>query len=821
MTEIQIIKELIERYKGKNLNEADTRFKIVDEILEKILKWPKEPTCCEVYINGNRADYILYNKASKPILIIETKKAAKYFELPTNLNSTNNYQKILVEKLLTDDNIKEAILQVKEYTEDLGCNYSCITNGFTWIFFQVSATNGVSWKKLPAFVINNINFFDADYTVANNFLSYTNLIENSSLKKNIGVSRVLYSEIFYPKTNITTYNSPVNSNIYASILNNISRKYLGNITFDNAEFIEKCYVTNKGHFDDLQKNMHGVIYDSLTPFFKSEGVKDFDDDRKGGLFALKVQEIIKKQNLDNVMILFGGRGSGKSTFIKRLLYHIKPREIDAHSIIAVVDLIDSAQIPEELTKEIWNKALINIDKKNILKGSKEDLLKLFSDKFEIFEKQVLQGFDKTSSEYNTLINNFLIENKGDIKYCCERLSFNWKAKSRGLIIVLDNLDQLPPNLQDVCFLNAVEIAKKLSCLVIISMREERYFNAKTKGVLDAYHIPGFHLTSPVIPDVIYKRLSYIIATIKSTPDVDFEFGINNKSKLKTILSFLEICKKEIARKSSDLSKFLRYSTHGDVRQALDFFKGFLTSGYTNINEMAPHEDWKFQIHQVVKPMMIPDRFFFDERTSKMSNLYQLRNDTNSSHFTGLRILTHLDNKSMEKTNSGFLDVKFLIQKFENEYDLKIDCEKNIDIFLQKGVIEANNRLEEFSEKVDQVRITAFGKYLLDFLAFDFTYLDLVSLDCGIYSEKLNSQFIRAAHVEHTYYYDGNFYDRITSRLKRVERFIEYLTQQENKEFEELSLPATAPKFSLKLKEYFNKQQERVLKSANNRLNGDY
>ena len=36
-----------------------------------------------------------------------------------------------------------------------------------------------------------------------------------------------YSEIFYPKNNITAYNTPVNSNKYAGSLNSLSRKFLG------------------------------------------------------------------------------------------------------------------------------------------------------------------------------------------------------------------------------------------------------------------------------------------------------------------------------------------------------------------------------------------------------------------------------------------------------------------------------------------------------------------------------------------------------------------------------------------------------------------
>ena len=74
MTEIEVVENIIKKYTLDNLNEAETRFKIIDEILEKYLKWPKDSTAVEKNINGNRADYILYDKGLKPILVIESKK---------------------------------------------------------------------------------------------------------------------------------------------------------------------------------------------------------------------------------------------------------------------------------------------------------------------------------------------------------------------------------------------------------------------------------------------------------------------------------------------------------------------------------------------------------------------------------------------------------------------------------------------------------------------------------------------------------------------------------------------------------------------------
>ncbi len=813
MNEIDLIKKLKTKYKDSSiLNEAETRFKIIDEILEKYLKWPKSNTSVEFFVDGNRADYILKNKANKPILVIESKKQGVYFDLPKNVNFSKNFQKISIDKLISDNNIKNAINQVKEYCEDLLCQYGAITNGIVWIIFKITPTNQKPWKKLPAFVIKDLDFFESDYTTAINLLGFTSMIELNSIPNNIGVNKKSYTEIFFPKQQINSYDSPVNSNKYAGPLSSLSRKYLGPIPFSDKEFMDSCYVSNKGHYDELQKNVLGFLNDSLTPYFKNQGFREFTDDKVGGAFGNNITKTIKQENLDNVMILFGGRGSGKSTFLKRFLFHIRPVEINMYSEIALVDLIDSAQTTETLTSEIWEKVKKGIDKENLVNANRDEILKLFSDEFEVFEKQLLVGLKAESVEYQKLVRSFLIEHLNDTKLFCEKISLKYKSKNKGLIIFLDNMDQLNPDLQDLCYLTAIEIAKKLSCLVIISMREERFYLAKTKGALDAYHTPGYHLSAPVIPEVIIKRLLFIIEKLKYTEDPDLEYGIKTDGDLITTTNFLNICIYQLKNKDSHLSKFLRYATHGDVRQALDFFRGFISSGYTNVFEISQHEYWTFQIHQVIKPMMIPDRMFYDEKLSRIPNLYRLRNDNNSSHFTGLRILNLLVQK-FTSNPSGFIDAKLFVQEFEEKYHLKDDCEKHLDVFMNKGIVESSNRLESYNDQTDQIKITAYGHYVFDTLAFNFAYLDLVSLDCGVFNEELNNYLAKSGNEESKHKQNNNVMDRMQTRIERVEQFIKYLENQETEEFDHFNLDASEIQFAKKIRLSFNEEKDRVISSA--------
>ena len=797
---------------NRDLREADVRYQIIDNVFKNILSWPDDKIKCEDHVKSGFIDYTLYNKNAVPVLLIEAKKEGKHFELPQNGNKDKLVRNIKTEELLTNEEIKKALLQVKDYAEDLGCSYVCITNGHEWIFTNINPQNK-PWKKQFSIVLTKLEYFVKEYTNAVNFIGYSAIVEDFSLQKHFSSQKRAKGEVFYPKNLIPSYNATVSNNNYAGIFNLIARKYLSNIPLDDHDFMKKCYVSDKGHHDSLQKNVQGFIYDSLTPYFKNLGVQEFMDDRRGGAFGYKIQDLIKKQNLDSVMILFGGRGAGKSTFIERLLFYIKPREVVRHSIIGIINLIDSAQNRDELTTEIWKNVLLKIDTTNILQGTQDELIELFKPEFQVFEKQFLVNYSHDSEERQKLISKFLSEKLSDTKYCCSRISLNWKQQAKGLILVLDNLDQLNPDLQDVCFLTAMEISRKLNCLVIISMREERYFNAKSRGTLDAYHTNGFHIASPIITKVLMKRIGYIIEKLESSQDLRGDFDILNDRQLQTVKDFLIICSKGLRSENSALSQFLRFSTHGDVRRALNFFKSFLTSGYTNINEMTSCGSWTFLKHHVFKPIMIPERFFYDEISSHIPNIYKVRDEKHGSHFTGLRILSFLNEMSHDNLRGGLVDCGYLVQIFADKFNMKKDCELNLDLLLQRGYIESNNRLDIYSEEVDKVRITAAGKYLLDFLYMDFTYIELVCVDTPVFSEKLCNELVSYSSQEVDLYYRNLLRDRIKLRLEKTEKFIAYLKEFELEELDTLGLLNEAKVFSNGIESNFNEQREKVLRSA--------
>jgi len=143
-----------------------------------------------------------------------------------------------------------------------------------------------------------------------------------------------------------------------------------------------------------------------------------------------------------------------------------------------------------------------------------------------------------------------------------------------------------------------------------------------------------------------------------------------------------------------------------------------------------------------------------------------------------------------------------------------DFEQNLDVLLRHGFVEADNRLDSYSESVDRIKITNYGLYMFGDLAYYFTYLDLICTDCGIFSEETSNYLTEAARKEYQFFNRGERVERVKVRLERVEKFIEYIKQEELREREMYSLGMPEDEmFSSKAETSFHDEKDRVLRSA--------
>ena len=617
------LQQLISEMASRDKNEAETRHKIIDFIIHEFLSWPKNRVAVETYISPGFSDYILRKINGEDLLFIEAKKEGEFFELPISSKAAETSAFIQIAKLLSDDNIRSAMMQVRTYCLDTGCEYAAITNGHEWIFFKIFE-KGKRWENLQAFVIRNINFFCNEYTKAINNFSFVAITENASLPTLLTSALPRDRAIFYPKEKIVAYAHTITANRLASTLRPVINHYFGVIDDDDTEFMDRCYVSQR-EYQTAHNGMRTLIHDSLSPYFSDYGVQQLEDTGKGGRLGGRLTKNIKIGRKGEVLILFGGKGSGKSTFIKRLLHHNPPNWLRDHSVISIVDLL---KIPEDSTvirATIWSRLVKHLDVEKLLDGDKDRLIsELFSDRFEIAKKQDLSGLSQASDAYHSKLNSLVSTWKEDKPYTATRLMEYWKKQGKGIVVVVDNTDQYTSSIQDFCFSSAQEISSLLGCITLISMREERFFYSKIHGMLDAFQNAGFHISSPKPAEVFKKRLAYSVSQISNTKRRQILIGSVDMSIVEDSKVYLDILNREFSKDQSPLNSFLTACAHGDIRLSLDLFRSFLLSGYTNVEEMIAERNWTFKIHQVIKPVMIPTRYFYDESLSDIPNIYQLR-----------------------------------------------------------------------------------------------------------------------------------------------------------------------------------------------------
>lgn len=810
----QIAEKLASEYSRKSLNEADTRHKIIDVILHDVLGWPRNRVSCEEYINPGFADYVLRRTDGEPILFIEAKKEGAYFELPESITRKSSGSYISVKTLLTNGSVKAAIEQVRTYCLDMGCDVGAVTNGHTWIIFKTFQKEH-DWRTLKAFVIPNIKYFSDDFIAAFNIFEYAAITDRGSLRRLLLDSGVFNRDLYYPKEKVIGYNAPVDSNPHAANLRVIADRYFGVINAGDADFMEQCYVSDRDYQTSF-KNARKRIEDAVTPYLEQYNVQDFVDTDSGGAFGGRIFNRGTAAHASDVVVLFGGKGVGKSTFLKKLLFHKPPPILRKNAVVAMVDLLATPPDQTLIRTAIWTKICSDLDTEKLLQGSRDGLCLLFKDRFNEAVNQDLFGLVPSTTEYNVALNHLIRSWKNDLVYVAERLTLHLGEKHKAPIVVIDNTDQFNETLQESCFSIAQEISKKIACLVVISMREERFYASSIHGLLDAYQNSGFHISGPSPKDVFLKRVVYVLRLLSSKEEKVLA-ALPPRINRDVARKLFEIFRNEFQSNSSHLASFLSACSHGNIRLALELFRGFLVSGYTNVNEMAAASGtWWIQTHQVLKPFMIPNRFFYDEKLSRISNIFQVRSKTHGSHFTALRILSDL-NIGREKKTAPFIPVAQIKRDYAEVFSMTEDFDLNMDMLLKFGLIEANNRLDEFDSRIDNVKITAYGEFMLTELSLAFTYIELVSLDCAISDSGTSSEIAIFSNDEYKLHGERRRDDRIKNRIAKTGLFISYLEKEEDREITLFKIH-DRPRITDGIRAKYISEEKRILRSSKRNSN---
>lgn len=768
---------LYNEYKSNvvKLSETDTRCKIIDYILKDCLGYSEKNLIREPHVDSGFIDYKI-EISGIPRLVIEAKKVGECFLIPLSYNS-REYK--INGVISTISNLLKAMNQARNYCVDIGCKYGVVFNGHQLVLFT-AITIGSSWKEGYCYTFNSLEDIMNNFNLFWDILSYERINGGSLIEYlDKGIRDLQFQKVIEDihnsdedliRNNLYTYIQPISELVFSELLDE-----------KRTEILKQCYVFGRTN-NPLATDLENYFIDKLPNFLQKYKVRDImENQTKAGAFQKEYLNKSYSNSDGSIIVLLGGIGSGKSTFL--------------HRFFKIV-LSDRENL-------IW----FYIDFRNSPTDTEE--IEGF-----ILEKMVVEWESKYEAQIKPLLEMYgFSENKSDVKHYFTKLFCFLQNLKFSITLIIDNVDQHDRFYQEKIFKDANHLKDTLKTVTIVALREETFLASTRNGVFDAYYIPKFHIASPNFLQMIIKRINFTLECFKNINSQTFLPVIPVKAT-GDLIKYFTIIKSSLERtnkQSEQLKNFIDSVSVGNMREALRMFSNFIVSGNINVKEVFDKHvlsgAYQISYHQFLKAIILGEHRFYSQERSKVINLYDFDTAITDSHFNLLRILRYLNdrNNAQSDVGRGYVMISELISIAET-----VSIRKNViyDSLLHLckfHLVELNNLSKVNITTATYIKITHGGKYYLEYLSSLFVYLDLIYVDTPISNKEILNEIRELSTTT-----------ELSKRLYRTKLFINYLVMAEEEEFknhpEYLSNEFTYKSFSKQLFEQFEKEKKEIAES---------
>jgi len=773
--------------KGK-VSESDTRVKLIDRVLKEVCLWPEAELSREDHVKSGYTDYQLRVRRS-PLVVVEAKREGLSFVLPVDI--TKRAPK-LGGALMTDQTVKGAIQQVRQYCDDQGIKFAIATNGYTWIVFR-AIRDDMPWREGRARVFPSMEYIKEHFVEFWNLLSYPAIYEGS-LESEFGRTTAASRKMLRVIDRLFNADLPLRRNRLNSQLQPLIEYIFEDIASqDDVDLLQSCYV-HTGSLRIVAEDLDLVITDTIPKNIVFDGTKPLKQgDEDAGEFGGSVEEGIRKRK-GELYLLLGGIGSGKTTFLRRYERLIAKDFLDAKSYTFHLDFLQAPLDIHNLENFVWSTVLEllrrNYETEQLEK--RKYVKSIFKDKLRNLERTALRGIRKHTEDYEQAIGPYLLTWQEDVaNYVPKLLRFSSVVHGKTAVLFIDNVDQLDPEYQAQIFLLAQRVTREAGCLTVIALREESYYATSIQNTFTAYTTHKFHIASPQFRLMVVNRIEYAIRALEERRDELVKTVLRGRSfDTKDIGEFLRIVQHSVFEWSRRISRFIECIRFGNMRSALQMFTTFLTSGATDVDKMLliyrREGSYNVAFHEFLKSVMLQDRAYYKEDQSPILNLFNCTSEKNASHFAGMRMLSLLLEHRSESSpeGRGYIELNRVVGLYADIFDNVRDISITLDRLVNRQLIEVNTRSIKTVIGASHLRVTAAGWYYLKYLAPSFAYLDLVLQDTPLNDEELEQTLRRSVYdVNNLADREEEKYERMQVRFNRTQHFLTYLAAEESREFD--------------------------------------
>jgi GTPase SAR1 family protein len=624
----------VKELKPDEINEANTRLQLIDEIL-LILGWKKKEFSPEESTGiRNYTDYI-FKVNSVPHFVVEAKRLGISFTLPETVSKREYTAKYLINSCGTE--LKEAMTQAAAYCNETGAPYAVVTNGEQWVIFRGLAS-GRGWIEHKAVVFVSAQMLKQNFTEFWNLLS-KDAVANGKLSEKLGHQPVKVPS-FAKRPNAETENPKISSKVSPSDVDILFDHYFDDIiNRDNGSMLRECYVEEKA-IKEYSKELQSLLKDRLLSLGEEVESEELEESK-----LLSAIEAPLPDNRAKVVLLVGHVGAGKSTFLRRYFGNLEQKGYAKFIFDVLNQGNPSGKVRDDET-EILSKFILDqisdyyCNKQNfgleydpynydtlrtifgglirkIKDGGKREIYK---NDPKLFELDVAEELVQESKKSEQLLPLYL-------KYVYRR-----KKPNKPFCLIFDNVDRAPDQYQEFIYNFAHSLSKNISGIIIISMRETTYFRAKQKGFLDTRASDKvFQINAPNIKTVISRRLKYLKYQIDGTQPVTKTV----KAYLPKIEPIAEHLKSILLMDDNSARELITSISNRSVRLAFKLLRSYASSPFAweNLDGLNAGQ-------RVLMALMLSD-IKYRSTDSPILNLFAVPSHSQISHFTLIKILAFL------------------------------------------------------------------------------------------------------------------------------------------------------------------------------------
>ncbi|MDD2466035.1 MAG: hypothetical protein PHI97_18715 [Desulfobulbus sp.] len=727
-------------------NEAETRFHIIDVILEKCLGWPKELTHVEISQDLQYTDYELGEPRQA---IWEAKREGVHFELPANPDG-----KLIVDLpslQLLSKNTSKAIEQVQTYCSRRGVQLAVICNGHQLIAFLATRFDGKVPTQGNAIVLTSLTHFLKEFEKAWQYLSYNGVREKRIVRLlstgQSGVPLKLSTKLInYPKIRFQSQTHSTLRQVAELVIQDIIESSL-----IEEQFFKSCYCESGALSQHalVSKNILNARYASM--FSDSEPHPQTSPVTSKGKKKEFTPEIMAEALSQRPIVLIGDVGVGKTSFVKNLKYTTAYKEFK-NALYIYIDLGAKASLSNSLKDFILTEIETQIYEKYKIEISHKDFIKnVYKDEIRKFENGIYSDYKDTDpSKYNEKLlehlEKILSEKDRHIKKSIKFISI---SQQKQTIICIDNADQRTFEIQQDAFIIAQELAKDWSATVFLSVRPQTFYKSKQSGALTAYPHKVFTISPPRVDDVIEKRLLFALSMAKGDIPVETLKGIN--INIQNLVYFLQALLYSL-KNNKDLIEMLSNITGGNIRAAVEFVTNFIGSPNVDaekiIRIIESEGYYTIPVHEFSKSALLGDYSHYNPESSLAMNIFDVKYGDIKEHFLVGMILGFLDNGENHKDRDGFINTNTVVSEFQTHGFTIQQTETALRRMTNKKTIETSLRLtfdeDEtglIGEMPSKFRITTIGAYHIKRWVYSFAYLDAMVFDTPIFDDQLVASIV--------------------------------------------------------------------------------